>query len=89
MSFLIHTAFNFDRAIVDKVLRRSTSLSSPISDPTFLTDLHDSSVLLGKRSMVVYSVLSVFTLSWCGFSFDWILFLSLWSIRLIKSTSLA
>ena len=57
----VHRWFSLFRARDESCFLLSTSCESPMSDPTFLTFFHCSSLL----DIDVYSVLSVFTLSWC------------------------
>ena len=59
LSFLIHTADSFCRAMFDRCFLLSISSLSPRREPTFLTFLHS---LLSFVTMV-YSVLLVFTVS--------------------------
>ena len=70
LSLRIQIAFSFESAMVESVFLLSMSLSSPIKDPTFFTVRQFSSDSFVFLSIHVYSVLSVFTLRWCGRSFS-------------------
>ena len=56
--------------MVESAFLLSKSLSAPLKDPTFFTVCQFSSDLFVFLSIHVYSVLPVFTLSWCGRSFS-------------------
>ena len=70
LSLRIQIAFSFESAMVESAFLLLMSLSSPIKDPTFFTVRQFSSDLFAFLSIHVYTVLSVFTLSWCGWSYS-------------------